>query len=86
MKLVAAALLVLIASSTVRAEIGVISPIEAHRLIENAPAAAKPIVLDTRGGYKDYLSWASADGAPFELRYACEERTKVFPFSICPMS
>ena len=55
MKLVAAALLVLIASSTVRAEIGVISPIEAHRLIENAPAAAKPIVLDTRGGYKDYF-------------------------------
>ncbi len=37
------------------AEIGIISPAEAHRLIEESPEAEKPLVLDTRGGYKDYF-------------------------------
>lgn len=37
------------------AEISVISPQEAHRLITQSPAAEKPIVIDTRGGYKDYF-------------------------------
>lgn len=39
----------------VRAEIGVISPVEAKKLIEHADATKRPIVLDTRGGYKDYF-------------------------------
>ena len=42
-------------ASVTRAEIGVISPAEAKRLIENADAAKRPVVLDTRGGYKDYF-------------------------------
>jgi thiosulfate/3-mercaptopyruvate sulfurtransferase len=37
------------------AEIGVISPEEAKKLIETSDAAKRPIVLDTRGGYKDYF-------------------------------
>jgi thiosulfate/3-mercaptopyruvate sulfurtransferase len=41
--------------STARAEIGVISPADAHKLISSSPADRKPIVLDTRGGYKDYF-------------------------------
>ncbi len=36
-------------------EIGIISPEEAKRLIESENAAERPIVLDTRGGYKDYF-------------------------------
>ncbi|HEV7278783.1 MAG TPA: rhodanese-like domain-containing protein [Pirellulaceae bacterium] len=39
----------------VRAEIGIISPADAHKLIESADADERPIVLDTRGGYKDYF-------------------------------
>jgi thiosulfate/3-mercaptopyruvate sulfurtransferase len=38
-----------------RAEIGLISCAEAKKLIENPDAAKRPIVLDTRGGYKDYF-------------------------------
>ncbi len=34
------------------ADIGIISPVDAKTLIESAE---KPIVLDTRGGYKDYF-------------------------------
>jgi thiosulfate/3-mercaptopyruvate sulfurtransferase len=37
------------------AEIGIISPEEAKKLIENSDAVKRPIVLDTRGGYKDYF-------------------------------
>ncbi len=37
-------------------EIGLISPAEAWRLISKAEADRKPVVLDTRGGYKDYFS------------------------------
>jgi thiosulfate/3-mercaptopyruvate sulfurtransferase len=39
----------------VRADIGIISPNEARDLIENADPAERPVVLDTRGGYKDYF-------------------------------
>jgi len=39
----------------VRAEIGIIAPAEAKKLIDNADPAKRPIVLDTRGGYKDYF-------------------------------
>jgi thiosulfate/3-mercaptopyruvate sulfurtransferase len=38
-----------------RADIGLISPAEAKALIEDADPAKRPIVLDTRGGYKDYF-------------------------------
>lgn len=37
------------------AEIGVISPSDARRLIEASNPTERPIVLDTRGGYKDYF-------------------------------
>ena len=38
-----------------RAEIGIISPADAKALIENTDAKKRPVVLDTRGGYKDYF-------------------------------
>ncbi|WP_171475632.1 sulfurtransferase [Frigoriglobus tundricola] len=38
-----------------RADIGIISPAEAKKLIDAAEPAQRPIVLDTRGGYKDYF-------------------------------
>ena len=38
-----------------RADIGIISPGDAKKLIENSDTKARPIVLDTRGGYKDYF-------------------------------
>ena len=38
-----------------RADIGIISPAEAKKLIENSDPKARPVVLDTRGGYKDYF-------------------------------
>ncbi|MBB5039389.1 sulfurtransferase [Prosthecobacter dejongeii] len=38
-----------------QADIGLITPAEAKALIENPDAAKRPIVLDTRGGYKDYF-------------------------------
>ena len=37
------------------ADIGIISPADAKQLIENPDAKKRPIVLDTRGGYKDYF-------------------------------
>lgn len=49
------AMVILIWGSAVRAEIGIISPTEANRLIASSDVSVKPIVLDTRGGYKDYF-------------------------------
>ena len=37
------------------ADIGIISPVDALKLIENPDPAKRPVVLDTRGGYKDYF-------------------------------
>ena len=37
------------------ADIGVISPADAKKLIEDPNPAKRPVVLDTRGGYKDYF-------------------------------
>jgi thiosulfate/3-mercaptopyruvate sulfurtransferase len=37
------------------ADINVISPADAAKLIETADPTARPVVLDTRGGYKDYF-------------------------------
>jgi|GEM_PF-243576 len=50
-----AALTLLFAGSTVYADIGIISPAEAARLIGNPDVSKRPIVIDTRGGYKDYF-------------------------------
>jgi thiosulfate/3-mercaptopyruvate sulfurtransferase len=47
--------LLVIRGSFVRAEITVISCNEAKRLIDNAKESDRPIVIDTRGGYKDYF-------------------------------
>jgi thiosulfate/3-mercaptopyruvate sulfurtransferase len=38
-----------------RAEIGVISPADAKKLMDSADASKRPVILDTRGGYKDYF-------------------------------
>jgi thiosulfate/3-mercaptopyruvate sulfurtransferase len=51
--LILGALLVL--PSILRADIGIISCADAKALIENPDASKRPIVLDTRGGYKDYF-------------------------------
>jgi thiosulfate/3-mercaptopyruvate sulfurtransferase len=37
------------------ADIGIISTAEAKKLIENPDPSKRPLVLDTRGGYKDYF-------------------------------
>lgn len=37
------------------ADIGIISPADAKKLIDNPDPKKRPIVLDTRGGYKDYF-------------------------------
>jgi thiosulfate/3-mercaptopyruvate sulfurtransferase len=42
-------------SQIAHAEIGIISPAAAQALIDQPEAAKRPIVLDTRGGYKDYF-------------------------------
>ncbi|MEN9574229.1 MAG: hypothetical protein RL514_2084 [Verrucomicrobiota bacterium] len=52
--LVAATLLAALAT-VAQAEIGLISCADAKKLIENPDATKRPIVLDTRGGYKDYF-------------------------------
>lgn len=45
----------LASQASLRAEITVISCEEARRLIENPDQSKRPIVIDTRGGYKDYF-------------------------------
>ena len=54
-RLLFAGLICVAAVPLVRAEIGVISPKAAQALIDQTDAAKRPIVLDTRGGYKDYF-------------------------------
>ena len=55
MKLVVAAIILLLAENVAQAEIGIISPAEARTLIDTSEPGKKPVVLDTRGGYKDYF-------------------------------
>jgi thiosulfate/3-mercaptopyruvate sulfurtransferase len=55
MRSLVAAIVLLLIGSHARADIGIISPAEAKKLIDSAEASKKPIVLDTRGGYKDYF-------------------------------
>lgn len=45
----------LAAANFARADIGLISCADAKKLIEDPNPAKRPIVLDTRGGYKDYF-------------------------------
>jgi len=54
-KLLLTAIAIAFPGTAVRADIGIISPAEASKLIETADPAKRPIVLDTRGGYKDYF-------------------------------
>jgi thiosulfate/3-mercaptopyruvate sulfurtransferase len=49
------AAITLLGGISAKAEIGIISPEEAKKLIENSAPKQRPIVLDTRGGYKDYF-------------------------------
>ena len=55
MRSLVAAIVLLLIGTHVRADIGIISPAEAKKLIDSGNPAKKPIVLDTRGGYKDYF-------------------------------
>ncbi len=54
-KLLIIAIVFTLPGTAARADIGIISPAEAKTLIEAADEAKRPIVLDTRGGYKDYF-------------------------------
>src|SRR5688572_5435540 len=42
-------------TAQVQGDIGLISPEQAKALIENLDPKKRPVVLDTRGGYKDYF-------------------------------
>lgn len=55
MKLILSFLTLSLLSAVAHADIGLISCSEAKALIENPDASKRPIVLDTRGGYKDYF-------------------------------
>ena len=48
-------ILLVLSDSLLKAEISVISCGQAKRLIENAAESDRPVVIDTRGGYKDYF-------------------------------
>ncbi len=50
-----AAVLAVSATLGARADIGIISPAEAKQLIEDPDPSKRPVVIDTRGGYKDYF-------------------------------
>lgn len=50
-----AGLLAFAVSPSLRADIALITPAEAKQLLDVADAALRPVVLDTRGGYKDYF-------------------------------
>lgn len=54
-KAVVAVLALALHATAARADIGIISPADAKKLIDNPDAAKRPVVLDTRGGYKDYF-------------------------------
>lgn len=51
----ALAVALVLAVAGLRAEIGLISPADAQKLVDGADAARRPVILDTRGGYKDYF-------------------------------
>lgn len=55
MKTLLTALLVLLPASVAQAQIGIVAPTEARKWIESTEPAEQPVVIDTRGGYKDYF-------------------------------
>ena len=55
MKIVVPVIALLLAGNMARAEIGTISPADARLLIESSDVSKRPVVIDTRGGYKDYF-------------------------------
>ena len=55
MKIIVGLAVVLLTANAAWADIGIISPAAARQLIESSPAEKRPVVLDTRGGYKDYF-------------------------------
>lgn len=55
MKFILITLFALTVLTAAQAEIGLVSVTEAKAMIESPDAAKRPIVLDTRGGYKDYF-------------------------------
>jgi len=55
MKTLLSLLTLALLAPALRAEIGVISPAAAKQLMDSADATKRPVVLDTRGGYKDYF-------------------------------
>ncbi|QDT56085.1 Putative thiosulfate sulfurtransferase precursor [Caulifigura coniformis] len=55
MKSLFAAVVCVLSGSAAWADIGIISPAEARTMIESPDPLKRPIVLDTRGGYKDYF-------------------------------
>jgi thiosulfate/3-mercaptopyruvate sulfurtransferase len=55
MKFHFAAMFLMFGATAAGGEIAVISPAQAWRLIEAAEPGNEPLVLDTRGGYKDYF-------------------------------
>lgn len=55
MKPIPTLLILSLLSVVAQADIGLISVTDAKALIENKDASKRPIVLDTRGGYKDYF-------------------------------
>jgi thiosulfate/3-mercaptopyruvate sulfurtransferase len=54
-KAIVAGFVLVLSGDRLRADIGIISPVDARKLIEAPDPAKRPIVLDTRGGYKDYF-------------------------------
>lgn len=42
-------------ATAAHADIGLISPTDAKKLLDHPDPARRPVVLDTRGGYKDYF-------------------------------
>jgi thiosulfate/3-mercaptopyruvate sulfurtransferase len=55
MKTFCLSLVILATGSVAQAEIGILSPDAAQELIRSPDQSQRPIVLDTRGGYKDYF-------------------------------
>ncbi len=47
--------LILLSAASLPAEISLISPAAAKALIDQPETAKRPVVIDTRGGYKDYF-------------------------------
>ena len=43
------------AGAPARADIGILTPAQARQLIQHPEPARRPVVFDTRGGYKDYF-------------------------------